>query len=174
MNNRSSRRRPPTERGFLPGTHQFHVETNLPAGSEFAFGEERSFFVVFIRAATLCLSGVLALLLFVTGLSAYAQQVTHVPPFIGTNSETWERFGFGHIPNGTSILGGIATISGNPMETAPSFQMCFVTGRPHDGMILMDSDRPSDPLTISFSQPVSAFGGYWGSGVIASAIHRAF
>jgi hypothetical protein len=29
----------------------------------------------------------------------------------------------------------------------------------------MDSDRPSGPLTISFSQPVSAFGAYWGSGV---------
>jgi hypothetical protein len=32
-------------------------------------------------------------------------------------------------------------------------------------MILMDSDRPSNPLTISFFQPVSAFGAYWGSGV---------
>ncbi|PYM02784.1 MAG: hypothetical protein DMF19_01630 [Verrucomicrobia bacterium] len=28
----------------------------------------------------------------------------------------------------------------------------------------MDSDRPSGPLTISFLQPVSAFGAYWGSG----------
>ena len=29
----------------------------------------------------------------------------------------------------------------------------------------MDSDRPSGPFTISFSQPVSAFGAYWGSGL---------
>jgi len=28
----------------------------------------------------------------------------------------------------------------------------------------MDSDRPNDLVTISFSQPVSAFGAYWGSG----------
>jgi hypothetical protein len=29
----------------------------------------------------------------------------------------------------------------------------------------MDQDRPDDLVTISFSQPVSAFGAYWGSGV---------
>jgi hypothetical protein len=29
----------------------------------------------------------------------------------------------------------------------------------------MDSDRPTGPVTISFSQLVSAFGAYWGSGV---------
>jgi len=28
----------------------------------------------------------------------------------------------------------------------------------------MDQDRPDDLVTISFSQPVSAFGAYWGSG----------
>jgi hypothetical protein len=165
MSNRSSRRRPPAERGFLPGTPQFHLETNLSAGSEFAFGEERNFFVAFMRAATLWRSGVLVLLLFVTGLSGYGQQVTHVPPFVGTNSETWERFGSGFLPSGTSILGGIATISGGSLETATSFQMCTVRGRPSDGMILLDSDRPSNPVTISFSQPVSAFGAYWGSGL---------
>jgi hypothetical protein len=88
-----------------------------------------------------------------------------VPPFIGTHSETWERFGFRSIPSGTPILGGIATISGDHMETVPSFQMCSVRGRPSDGTTLMDSDRPTGPLTISFSQPASAFGAYWGSGV---------
>ena len=84
---------------------------------------------------------------------------------MGTHSETWERFGYGHmIPSGTSILGGIATISGDHMLTAGAFEMCTVIGVPSDGQILMDSDRPSGPLTISFSQPVSAFGAYWGSG----------
>ena len=44
--------------------------------------------------------------------------------------------------------------------------MCSVVGRPSDGTILMDSDRPNDLVTISFSQPVSAFGAYWGSGYL--------
>jgi hypothetical protein len=42
--------------------------------------------------------------------------------------------------------------------------MCSVFGRPSDGAILMDQDRPYDLVTIFFSQPVSAFGAYWGSG----------
>ena len=129
-------------------------------------GEERSLFLICSRAAMLYLSSALALSFFVMGPPAYAQQVTPVPPFIGTHSETWESFGYGQmIPSGTSILGGIATISGDHMVTAGSFEMCTVTGVPSDGSILMDSDRPSGPLTISFSQPVSAFGAYWGSGV---------
>ncbi len=92
-------------------------------------------------------------------------QVTLLPPFVGTNSETWERFGVAGIPNGTSILGGIATISGDDMRTATSFVMCSVIGVTSDGTILMDSDRPTGPLVISFSRPVSAFGAYWGSGL---------
>src|SRR5438309_2485375 len=104
--------------------------------------------------ATLCL-------LFALTTSA---QVTIVPPFVGDHSETWERFGVSDIPDGTSILGGIATITGTDMVTAKTFIMCTVVGKPSDGTILMDSDRPSGPLTISFSQPVAAFGAYWGSG----------
>ena len=101
-----------------------------------------------------------------TGSTAsQSTQVTIVPPFVGTNSETWERFGVNNIPSGTSILGGIATISGTNMLTAHSFIMCSVIGRPSDGTILMDQDRPNDLVTISFSQPVSAFGAYWGSGI---------
>ena len=118
-----------------------------------------------MREATVYVSRALALLFLVTGPLAHAQQVTRVPPFAGTHSETWERFGVRRIPSGTSILGGIATISGDHMETATSFQMCSVFGRPSDGSILMDQDRPDDLVTISFSQPVSAFGAYWGSGL---------
>ncbi len=128
-------------------------------------GEKRSFFLGCLRAATFYLSGAIVLLFSLKAPPAYAQQVTRVPPFIGTHSETWERFGVRSIPGGTSILGGIATISGDHMETATSFVMCTVIGRPSDGNILMDSDRPTGPLTIRFSQPVSAFGAYWGSGV---------
>jgi elongation factor P hydroxylase len=127
--------------------------------------EKRSLFLASLRVGTLYSLGALVLLLFLKAPPANAQQITRVPPFVGTHSETWERFGFGHIPNGTSILGGIATISGSDIETAPSFQMCSVRGRPSDGTTLMDSDRPSGPLTITFSQPVSTFGAYWGSGV---------
>ena|SRR5882724_349624 len=128
-------------------------------------GETRSLFLVCLRAATFYLSGALAVLFFVKTLPAYAQQVTPVPPFVGTHSETWERFGINSIiPTGTSILGGIASISGDHMVTAGSFLLCDVLGHPSDGTTLMDSDRPTGPLTISFSQPVSAFGAYWGSG----------
>jgi hypothetical protein len=127
--------------------------------------EKRNLFLACLRVATLYPLVALVLLLFLKAPPVNAQQVTHMPPFVGTNSETWERFGFRFIPNGTSILGGIATISGDHMETAHSFLMCSVRGVPSDGAVLMDSDRPTGPLTISFSQPVSAFGAYWGSGV---------
>src|SRR6266404_4241976 len=64
--------------------------------------------------------------------------VTTVPPFTGDHSETWEEFGVNLIKNGTSILGGIATISGNgDMLTERRFQMCSVFGQPSDGIILM-------------------------------------
>src|SRR5262249_8241253 len=119
--------------------------------------EEQSVFLARLRATTFFLFGGLALLVFIIGPAVYAQQLTSVPPFIGTNSETWEEFGVRSIPSGTSILGGIATISGDHMVTATSFIMCSVIGRPSGGMILMDSDRPTGPVTISFSQSVSAF-----------------
>jgi hypothetical protein len=127
--------------------------------------EKRSQLLGCSRAGTIYLSGAMVLLFSVKALPEYAQQVTEVPPFVGTNSETWERFNIAEIPSGTSILGGIATISGDHMETASSFQLCTVIGIPHDGNILMDSDRPTGPVSISFSKPVSAFGAYWGSGV---------
>ena len=128
-------------------------------------GRKRRLFSICLRAAILDLSAALATLFSAIGPLAHAQQVTRVLPFAGTQSETWERFGVRQIPSGTSILGGIATISGDHMETATSFQLCSVFARPNDGHIFWDSDRPTGPVTISFSQPVSAFGAYWGSGV---------
>ena len=123
-------------------------------------GRKRNPFTACLRVATFCL-------LFELAPSQSAQVIT-VPPFVGTNSETWERFGINSIPSGTSILGGIATISGCCMLTENRFPMCSVWGRPSDGTILMDQDRPNDLVTISFSQPVSAFGAYWGSGINCS------
>src|SRR6266576_4813364 len=127
--------------------------------------EKRSLILACLRAPTAYALRALALSVFLNALPTNAQQVTQVPPFVGTHSETWERFGISQIPSGTSILGGIATISGDELVTFTSFMMCLVHGMPSDGTILMYSDRPSGPLTISFSQPVSAFGAYWGSGV---------
>src|SRR5438309_38762 len=127
------------------------------------------------RAATL--AGLFALTALVVGQTipqfesetsdptAVVPTITSVMPFVGDHSETWEEFGVTHIPSGTSILGGIATIAGVKMVTAHTFQMCTVNAQPSDGTILMDSDRPNAMLVISFSQPVSAFGAYWGSGV---------
>src|SRR5207244_614474 len=88
-----------------------------------------------------------------------------VVPFGGDHSETWEEFGFGPLPNGTSILGGIATINGMSMVTSDNFVLCTVGAVPSDGITFMDQDRPDDLVVFSFSQPVSAFGAYWGSGV---------
>src|SRR5204863_1733647 len=92
--------------------------------------QERSVFRARLRPTTLCLLGALALLVLIKGPPAYAQQVTSVPPFIGTHSETWERFGVAQLPSGTSMLAAIATLPGEHMETATSFQTCSVSGRP--------------------------------------------
>jgi hypothetical protein len=92
-------------------------------------------------------------------------QVTPVPPFVGDHSETWEEFpARTTIPDGTIILGGIATINGPSMKALQSVQFCSINGYPSDGSVMMFQDRPEDEIVISFSQPVSAFGAYWGSG----------
>src|SRR5216117_293857 len=127
-------------------------------------GKKQSVFPGCLSAPALYLSFALALTSFVKAPPASAQ-VTQVPPFVGTNSETWEEFGVSQIPSGTSILGGIATISGDHMVTNTWFDMCGHIAEPSDGDILMGSARPTGPLTISFSPAVSAFGAYWGSSI---------
>jgi hypothetical protein len=132
-------------------------------------GETQNLFLVCLRGASFWLLCAITFLFIAKMCLVYAvAQVTEVPPFVGTHSETWEEFGVTGIPSGTSVLGGIATISGDHMVTAGDFEMCCVTGIPSDGTILMNSDRPSGPLTISFSEPISAFGAYWGSGFCPS------
>jgi hypothetical protein len=128
-------------------------------------GHTLSLFRLWLRAATIHLAVPLVVVFFTKAFSANAQLVTLLPPFVGTHSETWESFGVRQIPSGSPIFGGFARISGDHMVTATSFQLCTVFARPSDGHIFMDSDRPTGPLTISFSQPISAFGAYWGSGV---------
>jgi hypothetical protein len=127
--------------------------------------------IPFVCATIACLLFALAALVVAKtpsrhlSASGATQQVTPVEPFVGTNSETWESFGVSTVHSGASILGGIATISGPGMRTQHTFQLCSVFAEPSDGTILMDQDRPQDTVTISFSQPVLAFGAYWGSGL---------
>ena len=104
-----------------------------------------------------------ALLSFVIAIKEVPAQITPVPPFVGTHSETWESFGVHGTPNGTPIFGGIATDSGG--STAGTFRMCSVMAEPSDGKYLLLLERPAPPWTISFTQPVSAFGAYWGTGI---------
>src|SRR6266446_7941511 len=56
----------------------------------FQLGKTRIPFMACLCATIFCL------LFALTGLA----QVTTVPPFVGTNSETWERFGINSIPGG--------------------------------------------------------------------------
>ncbi len=91
--------------------------------------------------------------------------LTAVPPFIGAQSETWEEFPvekFGDA--GVPILGGTATVTGTFLETAvyPMFRLCTFFAVPTDGMTFMGANVMNSSMTISFSQPVSAFGAYWG------------
>src|SRR5436309_5300700 len=91
MSNCASRRKRLTGGRSLPRTHRFSVETKLLGWfGRLELGEQRRVFLLGLRAAMLYLSGALAVLFFVTS-PAYAQ-VIQVPPFIGTHSETWERF----------------------------------------------------------------------------------
>jgi len=60
--------------------------------------EKRNLFLACLRAAMLYPLGALALLFFLKTTPANAQRVTQVPPFVGTHSETWERFGISPNP----------------------------------------------------------------------------
>jgi hypothetical protein len=62
-----------------------------------------------------------------------------------------------------SVLDGTATASGHRLETA-TFQRFFLCGYyagPSDGKIFMGVDSAGAFVTISFAEPVSAFGAYW-------------
>src|SRR5437667_10658204 len=98
------------------------------------FGKTRSPLLVCFGAASSSLLRAIAFLLIAKiCLMCAVAQVTPVPPFAGTHSETWERFNIAEIPSGTSLLGGLRTISGDRMETAHSCQVCGVIAIPTDG-----------------------------------------
>jgi hypothetical protein len=106
-----------------------------------------------------------ALLLAVVTLSMAKADVTPVPPFTGTSTETFEEFGRQFFSNGQQIpiFGGIAALSGTELETATSgqFLMCVYYASPVDGRFFLGGDQYSASMTFSFSQPVWAFGAYW-------------
>jgi hypothetical protein len=106
-----------------------------------------------------------ASLLAVFTLSMAKADVTPVPPFTGTSTETFEEFGRQFFSNDQQIpiFGGIAAMSGTELETATSgqFFMCTSYAHPVDGRFFMGADVSGSSMTFSFSQPVSAFGAYW-------------
>src|SRR5712692_6670554 len=129
-----------------------------------------------LRAATL--SGLFALSALVFGQTvppaqlAESEQTITVPlftlvsPFDGTYSETWEelpvqKYGSSVIP----ILGDTGTVSGTMLEvdSAGMFAICSVGYKPSDGRQFLGMFAEQGTATIVFSQPVSAFGAYWGA-----------
>jgi hypothetical protein len=108
-----------------------------------------------------------ASLLFLTVIGSAARaDFTEVPPFTGTQSETWEEFPVEKIGSeGVAILNGTAVVSGTSLETDTfhMFLLCYFYAYPTDGKMFMGADARSAVITISFSQPVSAFGAYWGN-----------
>lgn len=112
-------------------------------------------------------TAILASLLFLTVIGSAARaDFTEVPPFTGTQSETWEEFPVEKIGSeGVAILGGTAVVSGTLLETDTynMFLLCYFYAYPTDGKMFMGADALGARITISFSQPVSAFGAYWGN-----------
>jgi hypothetical protein len=91
--------------------------------------------------------------------------VTTVPPFTGTYSETWEEFPVQEFTGPVSILGGHAVITGSDLEIATfdKFLLCTFYVNPTDGTKFMGADQGGAHMEISFVQPLSAFGAYWGN-----------
>ena len=101
-----------------------------------------------------------------SSVAAQEADVTEVPPFTGTHSETWEEFPVEKFGSSeVSILDGTAVISGTRLETATNhmFLLCGFYAQPTDGKIFLGADAINAFMKISFAQPVSAFGAYWGN-----------
>ena len=98
-------------------------------------------------------------------LSLAKADVTIVPPFTGTQSETFEEFGRRFFSNDEQIpiFGGTAVLSGTRLETATyhQFLMCVAYANPVDGEFFLGGDQYGTIMTISFSPPVSTIGAYW-------------
>lgn len=106
---------------------------------------------------------------------AGAGTVTPIGEFVGTHSEDWESFdnynvgGFHYEPDGASIYGGIATISGSgSMAVYNTTDAVFGLGtsgvaQVADGLQGMGIDSQTGTGIINFSTPIIDFGAYWGA-----------
>lgn len=106
---------------------------------------------------------------------APAVQATAIPigPFIGDFTETWESFPEGTeannylpLPEGTAIFGGAATITSLQHDIAIfGVESPYGVGalvKPADGVQGMGlGSQRNDGVTISFMNPITAFGGYF-------------
>jgi hypothetical protein len=103
--------------------------------------------------------------------AAEAGPITPVAPFAGAFHETFEQFSLREQLPSLSILGGTATLAGNNLfiygENAATFGIgipAAVDAQTADGEQGLGLDGSGDSATIMFATPVSAFGGFWGSG----------
>jgi uncharacterized Zn-binding protein involved in type VI secretion len=126
-------------------------------------GRRRNVFTAFLLVAILLFALAADSLAKTPPRYAGEGPVTEVPRFVGTHSETWEGFPVRDFGPVETIFGGAAVISGTRLETATDHQflLCAYYASPVDGEIFMGADQYGSSMTISFSQPVSAFGAYW-------------
>jgi hypothetical protein len=119
----------------------------------------------------LFLRGILVTTLLL-GMNTWA--ATYIGPFTGTSSETWESFndyltGPRYLAAPTSIMGGRALISSSLMSvyltnSARSFGLGDSgNAQVADGTKGMGLDGFAQTATITFLDPVTDFGAYWGA-----------
>jgi hypothetical protein len=107
-------------------------------------------------------------------LGANIWAATSIGPFTGTSSESWESFddyltGPRYLADSTSIMGGHAFISSSRMSvyltnSATSFGLGDSgNAQVADGTKGMGLDGFAQTATITFVNPVTDFGAYWGA-----------
>ena len=123
---------------------------------------------------------VLGVLFLFSGLKPATAQVTDIfEPFTGDVSETWESFpnynnpSFHFLPDSTTILNGIASIS-NPEMVIYEYTIAdIVLGNlgvalVSDGTKGLVLDNIASTATIKLAEPISTFGAYWGAAAFGS------
>lgn len=117
------------------------------------------------------MAGAVGLITLVLGGNAQAT-LTPVGPFTGNLSENWESFDnyvtpfYHHLSPTVTIMGGGATVA-NPLMAiyqpgVADFSLGYAYAQVSDGFKAMGIDA-SGGVTISFLNPVSDFGAYWGA-----------
>ena len=126
-----------------------------------------------IRGSVAALAGAI---LLVAATAAQAATITPVGPFAGTFDESFEQFSLRFQLPSISILDGTATLTSNAsfiynLNTQPfGIGIPAIDAKTADGNQGFGISDSNDSATITFSQPVSAFGGFWGSGSPSNGI----